>query len=145
LLSSDLQVGFQLIIYHKHPLQASPLVLKDQFPAVKVSTAGNIFEILFKIFRKEVFRTIQYDILNAPFYLICQEEVESYDVVIAKHSTKLVGEWFERNIRFGQEKLFQMAVEMKCYEGECKWVDEGMTLRKLVAPTAPCKSKVTGE
>jgi hypothetical protein len=65
--------------------------------------------------------------------------------VIAKHSTKLVGQWFERNVRLGSKKFFKMALEMKGYEGEADWVDEGMTLRKLAKMAEPVKSKVTGE
>ena len=144
MLSNDLQVKFSVILYHKHPSEPSPLVLEVQVPATMVSTANHIAKTI-RLFRNQAFDTIYYDILDAPFYLVCKEEVEHYDYVVAKHGSRLVGAWFERNVRLGDAKFFTMAAEMKCFEERRSWVDEEMTVWKLGAVVAPVKSIVTGE
>lgn len=118
LLSSDLEVEFQLTVYHRHASSEDPLVLTVTVSAIHVSTAGKVLKLLQKSFHKEIFNRIQRDINTGPFHFILQEEESpNFKLVIAKHSTLLVRKWFDRNVRFGQRKFFKMAIEMKFYEG----------------------------
>lgn len=145
MLSDDLQVDFSVVLHHKHPSKPSPARFSLQVSAINVSTARNISHTI-RRFRKMALDTIDYDILDAPFYLICKEEPEDKKFVVAKHGMQVVWEWFERNVRLGDAKFFVMEAQMKCFQGRRKPFDEEMTVRKLgQALMAPVKSKVTGE
>ena len=105
MLSDDLQVDFSVVLHHKHPSKPSPARFSLQVSAINVSTARSIGHTI-RRFREMALDTIDYDILDAPFYLICKEEPEDKKFVVAKHGMQVVWEWFERNVRLGDAKFF---------------------------------------